>query len=133
MTIAVDLGHKARKQTNKIISPKTHKRYVTSMCSNTCTASVGHIRHDMAYWCFRNLLPFLLKCNAKFLEKYKGSLIFGSANISYCCTCFLLSLLYHIISYIFYVAILAEVKIVMKIGFKFHMILYPTYCSEVSL
>ena len=36
---------------------------------------------DSAYLCSWNLLPFLLKCNTKFLEKYKGIFIFGSVYI----------------------------------------------------
>ena len=52
---------------------------VTSTCKNPCTTSVGHIKMDMAYLCFRNLLQFLMKCNTKLLDKYKHSIIFVSA------------------------------------------------------
>ena len=62
----------------KDMEPKTILG-VTSTCSNTCTIPVGHTGDDAAFCCFRNLLPFLWKCKTKFLEKYKGSLIFGSA------------------------------------------------------
>ena len=48
---------------------------VTSTCRNTCTTPVGHAGDDIAYLCSWNLLSLLLKCNTKFLEKYKGSLI----------------------------------------------------------
>ena len=44
-------------------------------------SSVGHSEDDMAYLCSQNLQPFVLKCNTKFLEKYKRSLIFGSVYI----------------------------------------------------
>ena len=46
-----------------------------------CAIHVRHTEDDMAYLCSPNLRPLLVKCNAKFLEKYKGSLIFGSAYI----------------------------------------------------
>ena len=52
---------------------------VTSMCSNHCTTPVGHTEDDTSYICSQNLLPFLLKCNTKFLEKFKCFLILGSA------------------------------------------------------
>ena len=41
--------------------------------------SVGHTEADMAYLCSPNLLP--RAAYYQFLEKYKRSLIFDSANI----------------------------------------------------
>ena len=55
---------------------------VTSMCSKSYTIPIGHTEDDTAFLCSCYMLPFLLKCKTKFLEKYKGSLIFGSAYIS---------------------------------------------------
>ena len=52
---------------------------VTSTCSSPRTTPIGHTEDDMVYPCSPNLLSFLLKCNTKFLKKYKGSLILGSA------------------------------------------------------
>ena len=72
------------------ILPKTHKRYgvqsiwdVTSTCSNSCMTPVRHTGDDMAYLCFQNLLPFLLKYNIKFLKNSRVPLflvlcIYGS-------------------------------------------------------
>ena len=54
---------------------------VTYTCSNTCTIPVGHTGDHTAYRYSLNLLAFLLKSNTKFLEKYKGSFIFGPAYI----------------------------------------------------
>ena len=54
---------------------------VTSLCSNSCTNTSGHSEGDMTYLCSLNRLPFLMKCNNKFLEKYKGSIILGYAYI----------------------------------------------------
>ena len=51
---------------------------VTSMCRNKYKTHVGHTGDDTVYRCVRKLLPFLSKCNTKFLEKSKGPLIFGS-------------------------------------------------------
>ena len=49
---------------------------LTSTSRNPCTTPVGHTEDDTAHLCSRNLLSFPLKCNTKFLEKYKGSLIY---------------------------------------------------------
>ena len=54
---------------------------VSLTCSKPCTTSVGHTEGNMTYLYYRNLLPFLLKCNTKFFEKYRCSLILGSAYI----------------------------------------------------
>ena len=54
---------------------------VASTCCNPCMTPVGHTGDDMAYLCSLNLLPSLRKCNSKFQEKFKGSLIFGSTYI----------------------------------------------------
>ena len=54
---------------------------VISTCSDTYMSPVRQTRDTKVYPCSRNLLPFCLKCNTKFLEKYKGSYIFSSAYI----------------------------------------------------
>ena len=51
--------------------------------ASTCMTPVGHTQDDMAYLCSLNPPPFLMKCNNKFMEKYKGSHIFGSAYVKY--------------------------------------------------
>ena len=47
---------------------------VTSTRSNLCSTPSGHSEDDIAYLCTLNLLPFLMKCNTKFLQKNNGSL-----------------------------------------------------------
>ena len=54
---------------------------VTSTYRNPCTTPTGHTKDNMVYLCSQNLLPSFMKCNTKFLEKCKRSLMFGSAHI----------------------------------------------------